>query len=84
MGCPGKPSCHRIIMARLPPMRRKIRLISRNWIPMILWSVEKMYFRMNGRSSTSAWAAGSTGGAIVAIGPLYFEATVVDCCPSQR
>jgi len=27
------------------PTNRKKRLTNKNWIPMILWSVEKMYFR---------------------------------------
>src|SRR5882762_2296587 len=30
-----------------PPTSRKNRLTNRNWMPMILWSVEKMYFCQN-------------------------------------
>ena len=42
MGSLGKPSCHRIIIASNPPTTRKNRLIRRNWMAMVLWSVEKM------------------------------------------
>src|SRR5438132_541928 len=51
LGFPGKPSCQRICIASTPPSSRKNRLTNRNWMPMILWSVEKMYFRMKLRSS---------------------------------
>jgi len=51
IGFPGKPSCQRICIASNPPKSRKNKLTNRNWIPMILWSVEKMYFRMKLRSS---------------------------------
>jgi len=51
MGLPGKPSCHRICIASNPPTNRKKRLTNKNWIPMILWSVEKMYFWTKLRSS---------------------------------
>ena len=44
IGLPGKPSCQRICIASSPPTSRNNRLTNRNWMPMILWSVEKMYF----------------------------------------
>jgi hypothetical protein len=46
MGRPGHASCQRISIASSPPTSRKKRLKKRNWIPMTLWSEEKMYFRM--------------------------------------
>jgi len=40
--------------ARMPPMKRKIMAENRNWMPMILWSSEKMYLRR--KLSSWPWA----------------------------
>ena len=51
LGSEGHASCQRMAIASSPPTSRKNRLMKRNWMPMILWSVEKTYFLMNDRSS---------------------------------
>ena len=45
-GSLGQASCQRISIASSPPMTKKISPMNRNWMPMILWSTEKMYFFM--------------------------------------
>jgi hypothetical protein len=43
-GCHGYASCHLTPSARRPPIMNQRSDEKRNWIPMILWSCEKMYF----------------------------------------
>ena len=47
---PGKASCQRISSMRLKPKSRNSRAVKPYWMPMTLWSCEKMYFRQNGSS----------------------------------
>src|SRR5207237_8043051 len=54
----------RTSMASVPPISRKISDENKNWMPMILWSVEKMYLRMNPNS----WPWPAVGVALVLIG----------------
>ena len=41
----GQASCQRTAKASAPPTISMIMVVNRNWMPMILWSVEKMYLR---------------------------------------
>lgn len=54
IGVPGLANCQRMAIIRQNPKKRKAREVMPYWIPMILWSVEKMYFRQN--PSSSWWA----------------------------
>ena len=49
-GRPGYASCQRIIIIREKPKNRKMRPVMPYWMPMTLWSVEKMYFRQKPNS----------------------------------
>src|ERR1700736_106376 len=59
---PGYANCQRMIIIKLKPKKRKTRPQRPYWIPIILWSVEKMYVRHQPSSWCScspAWACGS-------------------------
>ena len=47
-GLPGNANCHRINIIRQKPKNKNTSDVRPYWIPMTLWSVEKMYFRQNG------------------------------------
>ncbi len=47
----GKASCQRTASASAPPTISMSSVVKRNWMPMTLWSVEKMYFR----TKLSSW-----------------------------
>jgi hypothetical protein len=49
-GCPGYASCQRISIIRQKPKSRKTSAVTVYWMPMTLWSTEKMYFFQNGSS----------------------------------
>ena len=44
---PGYAICQRIIIIKQKPKNKNLRAVRTYWIPMTLWSVEKMYFRQN-------------------------------------
>ena len=46
---PGCAICQRIISIRKNPNSRKHSAVRPYWMPMILWSVEKMYLRQKAR-----------------------------------
>jgi hypothetical protein len=48
----GQASCQRMSMASSPPTTKNMSPRKRNWMPMILWSMEKMYFL---RKPISGW-----------------------------
>src|SRR5258705_10506600 len=49
-GWPGYASCQRISIIRLKPKKRNARAVTPYWMPIILWSTEKMYLRQKGSS----------------------------------
>src|SRR5262245_42417864 len=67
----GQPSCVRTPRARKPPRSRKMIPVNRNWMPMILWSCEKMYFCRKPMSSCPcAWSAAGVLGSVMVKTPL--------------
>ena len=49
-GLPGYASCQRMSIISEKPKKRNTREVRPYWMPITLWSVEKMYFRQNGSS----------------------------------
>ena len=46
-GLPGKPSCQRMPIAKMPEIAPKIMLVKRYCLPIILWSCDHTYVRKN-------------------------------------
>ena len=45
-GCSGNASCQRISRMKQKPSRRNTIAVMPYWMPITLWSTEKMYLRM--------------------------------------
>ena len=50
IGLPGKASCQRMISIRLNPKSMKKSAVKPYWMPITLWSWEKMYLFQKGSS----------------------------------